>query len=77
MSDRTLGLPTRYQPQQSALKPHSGQRQAARIRYMAALPQRSQNTASSRHAALFGAVSLVRPGSPADPGRVPFLCAMA
>jgi hypothetical protein len=33
---------TNYQPQQSVLNPHSGQRQTACIRYISALPQRSQ-----------------------------------
>jgi hypothetical protein len=37
-----------YQPQQSVLKPHSGQRQTACIRYISALPQRSQIILSTR-----------------------------
>ena len=47
-------MPTRYQPQQSVLKPHSGQRQTACIRYISAFPQRSQSIASSLHAAFLG-----------------------
>ena len=36
-----------YHPQQSVLNPHSGQRHTACIRYISALPQRSQIMRSS------------------------------
>jgi hypothetical protein len=36
-----------YQPQQSVLKPHAGQRQTACIRYISAFPHRSQIIFSS------------------------------
>jgi hypothetical protein len=39
-----------YHPQQSVLNPHSGQRQTACIRYISALPHRSQIIASSHSA---------------------------
>jgi hypothetical protein len=43
-----------YQPQQSVLKPHSGQRQTACIRYISALPQRSQIILSVSGGLTFG-----------------------
>jgi hypothetical protein len=53
---------TIYQPQQSVLKPHSGHRQTACMRYISAFPQRSQIMASSRQA-----VSVVGTGAPGPP----------
>jgi hypothetical protein len=41
--------PNVHHPQQSVLKPQAGQRQTACIRYISALPHRSQTIASSRH----------------------------
>ena len=72
-------MPTRYQPQQSVLKPHSGQRHTACIRYMSPFPQRSQSIASSRQPALLEEVSVVRCESPGASGcgGVSFVCAMA
>ena len=74
-------MPTRYQPQQSVLKPQSGQRHTACIRYMSPVPQRSQSIASSPQAAVFEEVSVARPGSPvpsgASSGGVSFVCAIA
>ena len=72
-------MPTRYQPQQSVLKPQSGQRHTACIRYISPFPQRSQSTASSRQPTLFEEVGAVRSGGPSAPGGcgVSLVCAMA
>src|ERR1700750_3426414 len=53
------GLPSHwstciYQPQRAVVKPHSGQRQTACIRYISALPQRSQIILSSAGVILSG-----------------------
>ena len=47
MRTRVARTSTRYQPQQSVLNPQAGQRQTACMRYIAALPQRSQSMSSS------------------------------
>ena len=47
MRDAIVCTQAFHQPQQSVLKPHSGQRQTACIRYISALPHRSQIIRSS------------------------------
>ncbi len=52
-----VGSLSTHHPQQSVLYPHSGQRQTACIRYISAVPQRSQITLSS---SLSGPVAGIR-----------------
>src|SRR5688500_1564479 len=69
---------TIYQPQQSVLKPHAGQRQTACMRYISALAHRSQIIASSRQGVAFApAEALAGSSNGVGEGSEPFVGATA